>query len=124
MQNAPTTTHNDIATTWGPLILSALAIVGLFAAAFAHAIDWTAALGMIGAILGVNSLSGATRWQAAPGLLADVQAIIQQLAGHIQDLHSQNTPQIVTKIVPTPIVLPDGASPVPPRASAGDTSAQ
>lgn len=82
MINAPTTTpttiHNDIASTYGPLALSALAIIVIALAAFSHGIDWTLAIGVISGIVGLNGFSGATRWQAAPALLADIQTFFSQ----------------------------------------------
>lgn len=83
------TQPNDIATTYGPLVLSFLAILLIAIAGFAHDLDWTTVLEFVAGILGANGLYGATRWQAAPGLLADIQAIIKQLSEHIQVLQAQ-----------------------------------
>jgi len=79
MQNSPTT-HNDIATTYGPLVLSGLAIIVIAIAAFSHGIDWGTAINAIGLILTGNGLVGAVRWQAAPHLLADLQSLFGQLS--------------------------------------------
>jgi hypothetical protein len=95
MQNTPktpvpaNTPANVWLTTYGPLLLSALVIVIVSIAWFLHDIDETAWLALVGAILTGNGLVSAAQWQAAPGLLNHLQAVIAQLADHIQALHTQ-----------------------------------
>lgn len=105
---------NDAITTYGPLVLSALVIIFIAMAFFLRYIDWQAAIDVMGIILGANGLYIATRWQAAPGLIVQIQEIIAQLTEHIQSLHGQQSPQNQTRV--TSAYVPPVAG-VPPRAS-------
>lgn len=123
MQNTPTpvgapNSANPVAT-YGPFALSILAILVIAAAWLLGRLDTTTALGVIGVILAGNGLVGATQWQAAPGLLGQMQTIIGQFAGHIQTLHAQQIVQQPTAVLrtvqaPTP---PSPQTPAPVRTS-------
>jgi hypothetical protein len=74
-------------TSYGPFALSIITILIIAVAWFLHDIDQTTALAVIGVILGGNGIVSATQWQAAPGLLSEVQYLIGALISHIQALH-------------------------------------
>lgn len=94
MQNTKPASAPTWLTTYGPLGLSTLALLIIAVAWILHDVDQATALAVIGAILAGNGLVSATQWQAAPGLVSDLQAVIGQLmAQHIQTLHSQQSTQ-------------------------------
>lgn len=113
---------NELIATYGPFILSFVAILVVAIAWFLKDLDTNTAITTIVAILAGNGLVGATRWQAAPGLLADLQQIIDQLAGHIQALHQAQLQTIQSQ--PAPVSVDQAATakiaaiPVAPTQSA------
>lgn len=88
-------------TTYGPFALSVLALLIIGVAWLMREVDQTTALAVIGIILGGNGLVTATQWQAAPGLVSDLQQIISQLMAHIQTLHAQQQQQQTSQLSTT-----------------------
>lgn len=99
---SPAPTKTDLLTTYGPFALSLIVILAVAIAWYLHDIDAQTALEFIGAVLAGNGLVGATRWQAAPGLVADLQQFIGQLTSHIQTLHAQQA-QIQSAVAAQPV---------------------
>ena len=108
-------------TAYGAFALSVLALLIIGAAWLLRVVDQATALAVIGAILAGNGLVTATQWQAAPGLVGDLQAIIGQLASHIQTLHAQAVSQQVTQLATSR--MPAIQAPAPSSAPASTPAA-
>lgn len=92
MQNttpAPASTLQsaNVIITYGLFVLSVLAVLLIGLAWIFGRVDQTTAIDVIFIILGGNGLVNAAQWQAAPGLISQVQGFIGQLTSHIQALH-------------------------------------
>ena len=105
--------------TYAPLALSGLVVLVIAIGWLVGRLDTTTAIEVIGAVLAGNGLVSATQWQAAPGVVGDLQTIIGQLMGHIQTLHAQQTQAVQvaqpiapvsTAPTPSPALDPDAAT--------------
>lgn len=113
----------NVIVTYGLFVLSVLAVLLIGFAWIFGRVDQTTAIDVIFIILGGNGLVNAAQWQAAPGLISQVQAFIGQLTNHIQALHQvqiqsiQPTDLLNTAKVATPgPLLQAPMSPIPAAA--------
>lgn len=92
---------------YGLFILSCLVLIMVAIAWLTKNVDQSTAIAIDGAILTGNGLVTATQWQAAPGLVGSLQAIMEQFAAHIQALHAQQLAPTLAPLLeapPSPVV--------------------